>query len=131
MEFLLLLISTFLLSLLISFVVVQLFRKPIDKIFIRIIGDEIAVAWRKFLIFAIFVVGVSSGVSTYHFEKFIEASKSTSTPTPLTVEYWGLELYRTFINTLGGMAWALLVFFIIALIAFVIVKASEGKGKSA
>jgi hypothetical protein len=38
-----------------------------------------------------------------------------------------LEIYRTIIDTLGGLAWALLVFFIATLIAFVIVKRGEKK----
>ena len=39
-----------------------------------------------------------------------------------------LEIYRTIIQVLQGMAWALLVFFVVALIAFVLVKFSERRG---
>jgi hypothetical protein len=43
----------------------------------------------------------------------------------LTNERWVLEVYRTVIETLQGLAWALLAFFICALIAFVIVRIFE------
>lgn len=127
MEFLLLLIVTLLITVAVALVVVFFFRKPVDKIFARIIGEEIATAWRKFLIFALFVVGVSSGVNIRQLERFVQPETEGAALPLLTAEYWGLEIYRTVIYTLGGMAWALLVFFIVALIAFVIVKRGERK----
>lgn len=127
MEFLLLLIVTLLIAIIVSSLVVFFFRNPIDKIFGRIIGEDISVAWRKFLTFALFVVGVSSGVNIWRLEKFIQPDKEGIAPLALTSEYWGLEIYRTILSTLGGLAWALLIFFIVALIAFVIVKRGETK----
>lgn len=38
-----------------------------------------------------------------------------------------LEVYRTIIETLQGIAWMLLVFFVVALVAYVIVRLSELK----
>jgi hypothetical protein len=125
MEFLLLLVVTLLISVIVAGLVVLFFRKPIDKIFARIIGEDISSAWRKFLTFALFVVGISSGVSIWKLERFITPAEGTTAP-QLTAEFWGLEIYRTIIQTLGGMAWALLIFFVVALIAFVIVRRREG-----
>ena len=130
MEFLLLLIVTLLVALVVSALVIMFFRKPVDKIFARIIGEDIATAWRKFLMFALFVVGVSGGVSLYRLEKFIEPVAEGETIPQLTAQYWGLEIYRTVIGTLGGIAWALLIFFIVAMIAFVVVKRGEMKAKA-
>jgi len=127
MEFLILLIVTLLISIVTAFLVIFFFRKPIDKIFHRILGDEIATAWRKFLTFALFVVGVSSGVNLYKLEQYVRPETDEIVRPVLTAESWGFEVYRTIINTLGGMAWALLIFFIVALIAFVIVKGREMK----
>jgi len=45
----------------------------------------------------------------------------------LTRDRWILALYRTIDGSLQGIAWLLLVFFIFALIAFVIVRAFELK----
>ncbi len=127
MEFLFLLVVTLVIAVIVTASVILFFRKPIEKILARIIGEEIAQVWRKFLGFALFVVGVSSGVSIWKLERFVQpATESTARP-ELTPEYWGLEIYRTIIQTLGGMAWALLVFFVVALIAFVIVRRGEMK----
>lgn len=127
MEFLLLLIVTLAIALVVAGGVVLFFRSPLDRIFNRIIGEEIAIAWRKFLTFALYVVGVSSGVKIYKLEQFIRPESEHFTRPELSAEYWGLEIYRTIIDTLGGMAWALLIFFLAALIAFVIVKRGEMK----
>ena len=125
MEFILLLVVTLLISLGVAAIVVFFFRKPIDKIFARIIGDDIATSWRKFLTFALFVIGISSGVNVWRLEKLITPAAEGVAKLELTAEYWGLTIYRTIINTLGGMAWALLIFFVVALIAFVIVRRRE------
>jgi hypothetical protein len=125
MEFMLLLVVTLLVTLSVAAIVVFFFRKPIDKIFARIIGDEISVSWRKFLTFALFVIGVSSGVNIRRLEEFISPVAEGVAKVELTADYWGLTIYRTIINTLGGMAWALLIFFVVALIAFVIVRKRE------
>lgn len=127
MEFVLLLVVTLAISLIVALGVIFFFRKPVDKIFQRVIGEEIAVAWRKFLMFALVVVGVSSGVNIWKLEQFVEPEAEGVVRPVLTAQTWGLEIYRTIIQTLGGLAWALLIFFIIALIAFVIVKRGEAK----
>ena len=130
MEFLALLLVTLFMAVTVSMIVLAFFRKPVDKIFHRIIGEEIAVAWRKFLTFALFVVGISSGVNMGKLEQFIQPLEGTATRPVLTTEYWGLEIYRTIVYTLGGLAWALLLFFVVALIAFVIVKRGEMKASN-
>ena len=130
MEFLLLLVVTLALAVIVSLVVIRGFRPSMDKIFHRIIGEEIADAWRRFLTFALFVVGVSSGVRIWKLEQYVAppSGPEAARRPALTAEYWGLELYRTVVDTLGGLAWALLVFFVVALIAFVIVKRGEARG---
>lgn len=127
MEFILLLIVTLVISLVVSTIVILFFRRPVDRIFQRIIGEDIAVAWRKFLMFALVVVGVSSGVSIWRLERFVEPVAEGATRPVLTAETWSVEIFRSILQTLGGMAWALLIFFIVALIAFVIVKRGEAK----
>ena len=125
MEFLTLLLVTLFAAVLVASLVIRSFRRPIDRIMGRIIGKDLAGAWRKFLTFALFVVGVSSGVRIHHLEQFIRPETEEFTRPVLTAEYWGLEVYRTIISALGGMAWALLIFFVVALITFVIVKRKE------
>lgn len=124
--FITLLAVTFIISLMVSFIVVRVFANPIDKILRRIISDEISQAWLKYLKFAIYVVGVSSGVRIWELEKYITPPQFRDGQIiDLTRDRWVLEVYRTIIESLQGIAWLLLVFFIFALIAFVIVRVFE------
>ena len=129
--FLTLLIVTFAISILVSFGVVMIFTRPIDRILRRIIADEISDAWVKYIRFGLYVVGISSGVRIGELERYI-----TRQPFPdaeilsLTPERWILEVYRTVIGVLQGLAGVLLIFFIVALIAFVIVRTVESRRPS-
>jgi hypothetical protein len=127
--FISLLLITLLVAMVVSSAVTWLFNQPIANILNRIIADEISVAWVKYLKFAIFVVGVSSGVRIYDLERYITPSAwdKEAKILVLTGERWILEVYRTIIETLQGIAWLLLVFFAVALIAYVIVRMSELK----
>lgn len=116
---------TLLLALGVSAAVARAFSKPLDSILKRVIPDEISSAWLKYLKFAILVVGVSAGVRIHELEKYI-ASKDVKIA-DLTPERWILEFYRTIIETLQGIAWMLFVFFVLALIAYIVVRISELK----
>jgi len=120
--FITLLVVTFVIAFVVSSVIVIIFGKPINKILARIISDEISKAWSRFLKFAIYVTGISSGVRIWELEEYITGQ--------LNADRWVLEVYRTIIGTLQGVAWMLLVFFVFALIAYVVVRASELKRKS-
>jgi len=121
-----LLVLTFFLAAATSFVVVSFFKKPVSAMLKRIIADEIQTAWTKYLIFAVYVVGISGGVRVWELEKYISTEKGAS-PILLTPERWVLEIYRTIIESLQSIAWMLLVFFIFALIAYTIVRIAEMK----
>src|SRR2546428_7019770 len=69
--FITLLIVTFIVSRVVSLIVARAFSKPIDQIVTRIIADQISVAWRRYLMFALYVVGISSGVRIWDLEKYI------------------------------------------------------------
>lgn len=126
-----LIISTFALALLVSFIVMRLFSSSINAILARIIHDPIHEAWAKYTKFAGMVVGTSSGIRIYDMEKYITpltyAENDKKIVIELTQERWVLEIYRTIIETLQGLAWMMLVFFMVALIAYVIVRWSEIK----
>jgi hypothetical protein len=123
---------TFLISLFVSGVLVAVFSKPADLILQRILSDIISRAWLRYLQFAILVVGISSGVRVWELEKYILPARATeSAIMQLTRERWILEVYRTVIGSLQGIAMLLLVFFIFALLDFVVVRAFElRQGKS-
>ena len=128
--FLILLPVTLVIAFAVSALVARMFTGPIDAILKRIIADDISMAWLKYMKFAILVVGVSAGVKIYELEKYITPLRGDkdAVVVRLTQERWVLELYRTVIDTLQGIAWMLLVFFVFALIAYVIVRLAEIKG---
>ena len=116
-----------------SAIVVFFFRKPIRQILDRIIGEEIAAGWHRFLLFAIYVVGISSGVQIWKLEQYLHPPDvrgpegSERVPLTLDAASMGLEIYRTIVQVLQGIAWALLVFFVVALVAFAIIRRGEAK----
>jgi hypothetical protein len=126
--FLFLLFATFVAATAVSFAVMWLFTKPIDRVLQRIIADEISSAWLKYMKFAIMVVGVSEGVQLRDLERYINPTvggREVQTATWPGFDRWIFELYRSAIDTLQGIAWLLLVFFVFALIAYVIVRIGE------
>ena len=127
--FLTLLLVTLVVAAAVSALAARAFSAPIERILNRIIADEISAAWLRYMKFAIFVVGVSAGVRIYELEKYITPQRFDDKEhiVALTSERWVLELYRTVIETLQGIAWMLLVFFVCALIAYVIVRIAEMK----
>ena len=113
-----------------------LFSGSINSILARIIHDPIHNAWAKYTKFAGMVVGTSSGIRIYDMEKYISPLTYTGTGEnqksviiELTQERWFLEIYRTIIETLQGLAWMMLLFFMVSLFAYVIVRWSEIKYK--
>ena len=126
-----LMISTFVLALGVSFMVMRLFSQSIQDILARIIQDPIHDAWAKYTKFAGMVVGTSSGIRMKKKEKYITPLTYTDNNKKivieLTQERWVLEIYRTIIETLQGLAWMMLVFFMVALLAYVIVRWAEIK----
>jgi len=128
-----LLLVTFVVALAVSAAMALVFARPIRGILDRIIAEEISMAWYRYLNFAILIVGTSAGVRIHDLEKYITPLRGDKDAKiiELTSDRWLLELYRTVIETLQGIAWLLLVFFGFALIAYVIVRSSESKRKSA
>jgi len=130
--FITLLIVTFLVATGVAFIVVRVFDTSIDRILRRLVSDELSSAWLKYLKFATYVVGISSGVRIHELEQYITPNRwqKDAQIVPLTNERWILEIYRTIIETLQGVAWLLLIFFAVALVAYIIVKALEGRRKA-
>jgi multidrug efflux pump subunit AcrB len=128
--FLSLLLVTFAVAFGVSALVARIFAPSLDAILHRIIADAISAAWKKYLIFAMYVVGVSKGVRVYDLERYVnpdrwQAEGREVQPLVLNANRWILEVYRTVIESLQGIAWLLLVFFVFALIAYVIVRGIE------
>jgi len=126
-----LLAVTFAISLLVCFITSRLFNQSLDAILNRLIPEDISKSWLRYLNFAIYVVGISAGVRVYQLQQYFNpqftGEKGQAVVTALTPERWALEIYSTIIGTLAGIAWMLLAFFVIALVAYVIVRIFEAK----
>ncbi|MDI6976087.1 hypothetical protein [Serratia sp. Se-RSBMAAmG] len=128
-----LIVVNFLVAASVSLVVISFFSKSINNIVNRIIDDPINISWAKYTKFAGMVVGISSGIRVYDVEKYISPvmyGKDGNKALELTTERWFLEVYRTVIETLQGLAWMMLVFFVVSLLAYVIVRWAEIKYKN-
>ncbi|MEC9482087.1 MAG: hypothetical protein UMU75_02025 [Halomonas sp.] len=120
-----LLFATLGIAVTVSALAVALFNKPVGNILKRIVQDEIRGAWHRYITFAGFVVGVSGGVRIHDLERYVSAPHEDAEILALTTERWTLEVYRTIIETLQSIAWMYLLVFVVALVAFVIVKGFE------
>jgi hypothetical protein len=126
--FYLLLLVTFALSAIVAAITTRIFTKPASAILKRIIQDEIYVSWLTYLKFALYVVGISYGVRIDQIEDYTIPSNNYGNKgqiLQLTLERWTLEVYRTIIESLQGLAWVLLVFFGVSLLIFMFVKIAE------
>ena len=119
---------------LVSFIAARAFSQPIERILHRLIAEDIASAWVRYMKFAIYVVGISGGVRIHALERYIIPQPQPRMPegevlTPhkldLTPERWTLEIYRTIVESLQSIAWMLLVFFLVSLGMYVVVRLSE------
>lgn len=126
--FITLLIVTFLIAVVITHVIAIGFRTSIAKILERIFSEAIGAAWQRYITYAIYVVGIPGGVRIWELEKYISPRSKDEAILVLNVDRWVLEVYRTIIGTLQSTAWLLLVFFLVALFAYVIVRVSERRG---
>lgn len=119
-----LLTATFLIALAVSSLAAWLFHRPIQRIMGRIIPDEISAAWVRYMMFALYVVGIAGGVGIRRLERYISPDED-GVLLALTGQRWVLEIYSTAIGTLAAITWMLLVFFVFALIAYVVVRGME------
>lgn len=120
-----LLIVTLAVSASVCFVINKAFAGPAGMIMTRLVAEELAFAWRRYGAFAIYVVGVSGGVRIHALDRYITPQDTTKQIIELNTERWILEIYRTIIETMQGIAWMLLVFFVFALIAYVVLRGFE------
>lgn len=123
--FLTLLLVTFLIALATSTLVASLFSQPVKKILDRLVSEELGATWKRYILFAIYVVGISGGVRVWDLERYITPRAKEDMPIVLNSDRWVLEVYKTVVGTLQSVAWMLLVFFLFALLAYVVVRGFE------
>lgn len=122
--FVTLLLITFIIAAATSTVIALLFSKPVKKILGRLVTEDLAPTWQRYLLFAIYVVGISGGVRVWEIEKYITPDKEGKLLV-LNSDRWVIEIYKTVVGALQSVAWMLLIFFLFALIAYVVVRGLE------
>ncbi len=122
-----LLAATFVIAFIVATIVVIVFTKPITSMLDRIVPGDISRAWSRYLKFAIYVVGIGGGVNVWSFQKYLTPEQPFNSVVELTTERWFLEIYSTIIGTLQSTVMVLLIFFVFALIAVVIVRFLEAR----
>ncbi len=123
--FLTLLVVTFLIAIATSALVASLFSRPVKKVLDRLVSDDLGSTWRRYIIFAVYVVGISGGVRVWDLERYITPRTKDDLPIALNSDRWVLEVYKTIVGTLQSIAWMLLVLFLFALLAYVVVRGFE------
>lgn len=123
--FIRLLLVTLTVSAAVCFLISRVFDRPVGRIMSRLVAEELASAWRRYVAFAIYVVGISGGVRIDALDRYISPQDTTKQILELNTNRWILEIYRTIIETMQGIAWMLLVFFVFALIAYVVLRGFE------
>jgi ABC-type multidrug transport system fused ATPase/permease subunit len=127
--FFILLLVTLAVSLLTSALCARFFDRAVDRVLTRIVGEDLADAWHKYIVFAVMVVGVSGGVQLFELQKYIANTGDNGAPPPLTYMSWTLEVYRTVLESLQSIAWMLLLFFLCGMVALVVMRALEQRSK--
>lgn len=122
-----LLVVTFVIAVAVASIVAFAFSRPVDGILKRVVPADISYAWSRYLRFAVYVVGIGGGVRVWDFEKYLTRQDPYRDIVPLTADRWMLEIYQTIIGTLQSVAVVLLVFFVFALVAVVIVRVFEAR----
>jgi hypothetical protein len=127
--FVLLLLVTLAIATAACLVVTRIFDRPLAGIIARLIPDELAVAWQRYIIFGLYLVGINGGVRIWEFEKYVLPYRGVERePLVLTPDRWALEVYRTLMGTLQSVALVLLGLFAIALVAYLVIRARELEG---
>jgi hypothetical protein len=124
--FVALLVVTFILAAVTATGVALLFSRPVNKILGRLVSEQLAPIWRRYILFAIYVVGISGGVRVWDVERYITPDKEGKLLV-LNSDRWVIEIYKTIIGTLQSVAWMLLIFFLFALVAYVVLRGFESR----
>ena len=121
-----LLLVTFFVALITSLVVVAIFARPIAMLLSRIVSDQLTPIWKRYILFAVVVIGVGGGVRVWELERYITPDKDGKLLV-LNADRWIVEIYKTIIGSLQSSVWLLLIFFVFALLAYVIVRGFESR----
>ncbi|HOJ37927.1 MAG TPA: hypothetical protein PLI27_02305 [Ignavibacteriales bacterium] len=122
--FYLLLFSSLITGILVTFITIKIFRGTIKSLIQKIIELDIYEEWLKYITFVMYIIGVSS---TFKINELAKYSDSYFQQNIFQVEKLVLNLVGTTINVLQSLAWILFLFYIALLVIIVIFKISANR----
>jgi hypothetical protein len=120
--FQLLLAVLIIVSLVVAAVVVRIFDSSVRAVYRTLASNDFANACARYVMFAAFVVGLSTGARTYRLDRFIHADHQGAELRTLDADAWTLEIWTTIDSALQNLAWVYLWVFHLALIAYVLLR---------
>lgn len=116
-----LLLSSLVTSIILSLIVVSLFKKSVESMLSKVIEVDIYSEWSKYISFVMYVVGITSGIKISELQKFTE-NTSFLNPDYFNFEKVALNVFLSAKETAQSLAWLLFVFYMVVLISLVIIK---------
>jgi hypothetical protein len=117
---------SFILAMGVSYAMGRVCRDVSEPLLARFFAKNPSVLMAKYLQFVVVVVGVSSGARIRLLEDFVGAP-SWNRPDlveQLTPEVWALAFYHTFIDSLLGILWLLLILGLVFATALIVLRRS-------
>ncbi len=124
--FITLLLVNFLLSVTCSVVAIAIFSRPLSVLLRLLVAEQMVMVWRRFLKFAILVVGVAGGVNVYSLERYLDSPQAEAVTIDLS--RWLLEGVGAVLDSFQSIAFMLLVVLLASLVAYVILRAVDRRG---
>lgn len=103
--FVTLLLANLVASLLVCLATVLIFSFPLAKVLKDRFSEDAAAVWMKFILFTVFVIGISVGTRIWEIERYADPQKGGAISQNLLV----LEVYKTVIATMQVSAVLLFV----------------------
>ena len=128
--FLTLLILRLIVSAAVSWLVVRAFRKPIESLLRGVVANDVGTGWSRFMIFAVYVIGLSRGVRVGDLREQIPRGEFMGEwPEGFSFRYGVYEFSSTAFESLYSIVWFLFYFLLVALIALALGKLLGGANR--
>lgn len=118
--FVTLLLANLAASLLVCLAAVLIFRLPLAKVLKDRFSEDAAAVWMKFILFTVFVIGISVGTRIWEIERYAEPQRSVT----ISQNLLALEVYKTVIATMQVSAVLLFVLLTVVGLAYLAKKKS-------
>src|SRR5215470_7953374 len=111
----------------ISGLLAWLFKIPVENLLRYLVERDVAEAWTKYAFFLLLVVGVASRTRIRLLEEYLAAPvwNQTAIQGQMTQAFWVLEMYRTLIGAVEGIAWMLVLLALMGVGAYFVLRKNK------